>query len=173
MTDYQRQSPQTRVQTTPSTQSTANPMFDLRRQVDQLFDEFADAFGVPAFGFGMPAYDAPRTGGADVRVEVSETAEGFDIAAEVPGMSEDDLDIDLSNDVLTVKGEKMADRADTGRNYHVSERRYGRFQRSFRLPDTVDRDNIDATFNNGVLTIHLPKRTEAKAPTRKINVKST
>ena len=103
MTDYQRQSPQTRVQTTPSTQSTANPMFDLRRQVDQLFDEFADAFGVPAFGFGMPAYDAPRTGGADVRVEVSETAEGFDIAAEVPGMSEDDLDIDLSNDVLTVK----------------------------------------------------------------------
>ena len=172
MTDQVRRSPQTRSQTNPGGQAGENPMLDLRRQVDQLFDEFAGTFGLPAFGFGFPGYGEPHAGAADVRVEVSETADGFDIAAEVPGMSEDDLDIDLSNDVLTIKGEKKAEREDTGRTYHVSERRYGRFQRSFRVPETIDRDNIDARFSNGVLTVHLPKRGEAKEQTRKINVKS-
>lgn len=172
MTDQVRRGPQTSAQGTPSTQGADNPMLDLRRQVDQLFDEFAGAFGFPAFGFGAPAYADPRASVADVRVEVSETAGGFDVTAEVPGMSEDDLEIDLSNDVLTIKGEKKAERENEGRNFHVSERRYGSFQRSFRVPDTIDRDNIDARFNNGVLTVHLPKRTEAKEQNRKINVKS-
>jgi HSP20 family protein len=166
------QEPRRTGETTPTNRESGNPMMDLRRQVDQLFDDFAGTFGLPAFGFGFPTAAQPRSAVADVRVEVSETPEGYDIAAEVPGMSEDDIDIDLNNDVLTIKGEKKAESEDTGKNYHVAERTYGRFQRSFRLPDTVDRDNIDASFDKGLLKVHMPKRTEAKAQTRKINVKS-
>jgi HSP20 family protein len=166
------QQPQRTGETTPATPESGNPMMDLRRQVDQLFDDFAGTFGLPAFGFGFPTAAHARSSLADVRVEVSESQDRYEIAAEVPGMAEDDIDIDLSNDVLTIKGEKKAESEDTGKNYHVSERTYGRFQRSFRLPDTVDREKIDATFDRGLLKVHLPKRTEAKAQTRKINVKS-
>lgn len=159
-------------ESTPATRESGNPMMDLRRQMDQLFDDFAGTFGLPAFGFGFPAAGQPQSALADVRVEVSETEDSYEITAEVPGMAEDDIDIDLSSDILTIKGEKKAESGDTGKNYHVSERTYGQFKRSFRLPDTVDRDRIDATFDRGVLKVHLPKRTEAQAQTRKINVKS-
>ena len=79
------------------------------------------------------------------------------IVAELPGLKQDDIDLNLQDDVLTVSGETRESREEKEKQYHLNERSYGRFERSVRLPDTVDRENISANFENGLLTITLPK----------------
>jgi HSP20 family protein len=103
--------------------------------------------------------------------DVVEGEREYRITAELPGMSEKDLEISLGGDVLTVKGEKKEEREEQGGNRYVAERRFGSFQRSFRLPEDADPDRIEAGFKNGVLTVTLPKRPEAQAQRRKIEVK--
>ena len=76
-------------------------------------------------------------------------------------MEEKDVSIALQDGILTIRGEKKHERNEEKENYRMMERRYGSFQRSVRLPDTVDEDQVEATFNNGVLKVSLPKRLEA------------
>ncbi len=106
-------------------------------------------------------------------VNVSETKDELMLTAELPGMTESDVSIELENGVLTISGEKVEQRTegDEERRYHVWERRYGSFNRSFTLPRTVVADDITADFANGVLTVHLPKAPEAKG--RKIEIKTS
>ena len=103
-------------------------------------------------------------------VNVEETQEGLVLTAELPGMTEENVAIEMENNVLTISGEKSEDRTegDEERRYHLWERRYGQFQRSFTLPRTVKGDEIRASFDKGVLRIHMPKVAEAK--TRKIAI---
>jgi len=97
-------------------------------------------------------------------VDVLETSEAIEIRAEIPGMDLKDVGIDLDGDLLTLKGEKKADTDRKGKFQQV-ESVYGRFVRSFRLPTSVDRDRIRATYNQGVLKLELPKREETKPRT--------
>lgn len=106
------------------------------------------------------------------KVDVSETDTDYEITAELPGMSEKDIELTLKSDMLTLKGEKKEEREEKKKDYYLSERSYGSFQRSFRLADDVDVDKISSKFSKGVLTVNLPKSAEAKANTRKIEVKS-
>ena len=103
-------------------------------------------------------------------VNVSETKDGLELTAELPGLSEDNLSIELEDNVLTISGEKteQATENDEERRYHVSERRYGAFRRTFSLSRAINGDDIAATFENGVLTILLPKAPEAKGRTIQI-----
>ena len=103
-------------------------------------------------------------------VSVSETKDELLLTAELPGLGEDDLSIELENNVLTIAGVKneVREEEDEDRKYHVFERSYGSFTRSFTLPPTVDGAGIVATFDNGVLTVTLPKVAEAKG--RKIEI---
>ncbi len=98
-------------------------------------------------------------------VNVQESKEELVLTAELPGMKQDDISIEMENNVLTISGEKTEDRTegDEQRRYHVWERRYGSFQRSFTLPRTVKSDEIRAHYDAGVLEIHLPKVAEAKS----------
>lgn len=154
-----------------------HPMMELRRQMDRLFDDFSSAFRLPGFG-GLGRLSAEpelfgHAGGlVDVRFDVSESDEAIDVAAEVPGMSEKDIDVEVSSGVLTIKGEKRHEEEKEEKNYYLSERRFGSFQRSFRLPESVDEDRISANFDKGVLTVHLPKKPEAQTKAKKIDVKS-
>ncbi|MFQ5536805.1 MAG: Hsp20/alpha crystallin family protein [Gemmatimonadota bacterium] len=104
-------------------------------------------------------------------VNVAETKDELILTAEIPGMEEEDISVELENNVLTISGEKTEERTegDEERRYHLWERRFGSFQRSFTLPRTVKAEDIQATYENGVLEIHLPKVPEAKG--RKIEVK--
>lgn len=97
-------------------------------------------------------------------VNVRETGDELLLTAELPGMTHDDISIELENNVLTLSGEKTEEKkeGDEERRYHLWERRYGTFQRSFTLPRTVNPDEIRATFHNGILEVHLPKAPEAK-----------
>ena len=106
-------------------------------------------------------------------VNVEETKDELVLSAEFPGMSQENISIELENNVLTLSGEKSEQRTegDEERRYHLWERRFGTFQRSFTLPRTVNADEIRAEFDRGVLRIRLPKMAQAK--TRKIEIKGT
>ena len=112
---------------------------------------------------------APSEGGTDAEetswiptVDISETENGYEIRAELPGVSEDDVNVSLTDNVLTVKGEKRPEAETEGKNYHRVERRYGNFQRNFTLPRHIETDAIKAEFKDGVLTLGIPKAEAAK-----------
>ena len=95
-------------------------------------------------------------------VDVSETEAGFEVRAELPGVAKDDLHISIKDNLLTLSGEKRQEKVGDAHNYHRVERRYGSFQRKFALPREVETDEIKAEFNEGVLTLSIPKPEAAK-----------
>ena len=101
-------------------------------------------------------------------MDVAEHEKAYEITAELPGMDESNIDVKFSDGTLTIKGEKKDEREERQKDYHLSERRYGSFQRSFSVPDGVDADKIEAHFKNGVLTVTLPKKPEAQKSEKKI-----
>ena len=102
-------------------------------------------------------------------MNVSETENEIRITAELPGVTEQDIDISLDDDVLTIRGEKKFERTDDKENFHFVERSYGTFQRSLRLPFPVDPEQVQASFENGVLTVTVPK-TGRQERSRRIQV---
>jgi HSP20 family protein len=153
-----------------------HPMTEFRRQMDRLFDDFSSYFRVPAFGgFGGTSGDPDIFGGVagpvDVKFDVAETDKEIELTAEVPGMAEKDFDVEVTAGMLTIKGEKKHEEEKKEKNYYLSERRYGSFRRSFRLPETVDEDRISAEFDKGVLKVTVPKKPEAQSKAKKIEVK--
>lgn len=149
----------------------------LRQEMDRLFDNFLSGFPTSPFartGVGLEPF-APlgRFFGATApAVDFVEKEKAFELSAELPGLDEGDIDVTLSNDMLTIKGEKKEEREEKEEGRYLSERRYGSFERAFRLPDGVDRDKIDAQFDKGILTLILPKTREAQKRSRKIAVKA-
>lgn len=95
-------------------------------------------------------------------VDIAEDEDKLVLSAELPGFTENQIQIQMEGGVLTLRGERKFEDEKNGRNYHRVERSYGEFVRSFTLPNNVDRENIRATFRNGVLEVDLPKREEAK-----------
>lgn len=105
-------------------------------------------------------------------VDVYEDENAIQLKMEVPGIDEKDIDIRLENNLLTVKGERNFEKETKEENYHRIERRYGTFMRSFTLPNTVETENAQASYDKGVLTIRLAKRAEAKPKQIKVNIQS-
>jgi HSP20 family protein len=153
--------------------SGADPFNALRRQVDRLFDDFTGGFWGLPFGRSMPELARGMFAGGEVtpQIDVKETADSFQVTAELPGLAEKDVAVTIADNVLTLKGEKKAEREEKGENYHLSERSFGSFTRSVQLPTTVDQDKITAQFDKGVLTIALPKVEAAKTREKKIEIK--
>jgi HSP20 family protein len=125
----------------------------LRREMDRLWDEF--------FGPGRRAFRPLEPEWAPA-IDVSETADKVVVKAEVPGIEAKDIDISLSGDILTIKGEKKSERQEKKENYHLVERSYGSFSRSLKLPVGVKVDKVEAKYEKGVLTITCPKKEEVK-----------
>lgn len=103
-------------------------------------------------------------------VDVTETDGNVMVKAELPGMEPKDIDIDITGDVLTLKGEKKSEEEKKDEKHYFRERHYGTFQRSFQLPAGVESDKVDASFKNGVLTVNIPKSEESKQ--KKIEIKA-
>jgi HSP20 family protein len=148
----------------------------LRGEIDRLFEDF----GWPDFRF--PGRHRRRLGAlrhlgdvwaASPAMDLVERDGEYELQAELPGVAPEDVEVKLSDGMLTVKGEKSAEHSEEKADYHLRERSYGSFQRSFSLPSGVDEDKVTAAFNNGVLTVTLPKSTEAREKARKIEVKSS
>ena len=124
----------------------------LRREMDRLWDDY---FGAGRRALRPLAEFAPA-------VDVKETAEAVVVKAEVPGMDAKDINISVTGDVLTIKGEKKSEREEKEENYHLVERSYGSFSRSLVMPAAVNLDKIEAKYDKGVLTVTCPKKEEVK-----------
>ncbi len=123
--------------------------WDLRREFDRLFDEALPANGRSARGTFAPA------------LEAEEGDDGLTLHMEVPGVAPDKLNVSIDGRVLSIEGERSAQRNDNSK-LHRSERVFGKFSRSLRLPETYDTDAVEAKHQNGVLTLHVPKSVAAK-----------
>ncbi len=147
-----------------------------RGEMDRLFDRFSGAFGMPSLRrmFDMePAFRQESTFSfAAPVVDVAEDDTAYKITAELPGLEPKDIELSITGDTLVLRGEKREEKEQKDKNYYMSERAYGSFQRSFALPDGIDRDKIAADLAKGVLTITLPKTAEAQKPAQKIEVKT-
>jgi HSP20 family protein len=139
-----------------------DPFSAFHREIDRLFD---DMFGGEV-GFRSRGEDG---GLLTPHMDVSETENEVRVCAELPGVSEKDVEVTLNDDVLTIRGEKKSERKEEKENYHFSERSFGAFQRAIRLPFPADADKVKASFENGVLTVTLPKG-EEQDRTRRIKV---
>jgi HSP20 family protein len=105
-------------------------------------------------------------------MEITETPSEMIVSAELPGIEKKDVDISVDDDLLTISGEKAEEKTTDDKKFHLWERSYGSFRRSFSLPRGVDASKINAEFKNGVLKVHMPKTTEAQAKGRKIEILS-
>lgn len=142
-----------------ATPTLTDPVFTLRREIDRLFDAAWSGNGHTGSATWAPPMDVIERNG-EVRCVL-----------ELPGLRPEDVSITTENGVLTITGEKRREHnTKESDGTYVLERRYGRFERSLILPDTVDRDKITANFENGVLTIVLPRTAEAKP--RRIEIRS-
>ena len=119
----------------------------------------------PAFGEGEVS---TRTWAPPV--DIYENGDNLVLKAELPGINPDDVEIRVEDNTLYVKGERKFEKEVKEQNYHRVERSYGTFARSFSLPNSVDADKVAANFKDGVLTLTMPKKEEAKPKTIKINV---
>ena len=124
-----------------------------------LFDRFFEDEFLPMRGekSWAPAFD------------ISENEKGYTVRAELPGIDEKDLEVTISDGMLSVKGEKKQETEEKGETYHRIERSYGSFHRSFRIPDAVEADKVDATYKDGILKLDIPKATGSKV--KKITIK--
>ncbi|MCV3205471.1 Hsp20/alpha crystallin family protein [Mesorhizobium sp. YC-39] len=152
------------------------PFESLRREIDRLFDDFHPFdFRLSStrslFGRELPSLHNAGWAVAPA-MDLVEKDKAYEITAELPGIDEKNVEIKLANHMLTIKGEKTEEKEEKEKDYYLSERRYGSFQRSFQLPEGIDADKIDASFTKGVLTVKLPKTTEAQKAEKKITVKA-
>lgn len=146
-----------------------HPLMALHREMNQLFDDFFGDFG---FGLSTPRWSGLRTrsDAATIRVDVSEDENEVRVTADVPGMEEKDIDVELSHNLLTIRGERHDERDEKKADYHLIERTYGSFQRVIPLPDGLEEDQAKARFKNGVLTIVLPKSSDHRAQRKQIPI---
>ncbi len=143
------------------------PFHSLQREIDRVFSDFSRGAQLPL---------TARNGSGAMRlmpsIDVSETDTALEVSAELPGVDEKDIEVTLSDNVLTIKGEKKAESEKEEKNFHVVERSYGSFRRSLTVPFDAGAEEIEAKFENGVLKVTLPKPPEVEAKTRKIPVHS-
>lgn len=163
----------------PATKQASEPSFArhpfeaLRTEVDRLFDNFGDDFWRKRLRqFTAPERSWLKNFPANPAVDVAETEKAYEITAELPGMDEKNVEVNVANGGITIKGEKKEETEEKKKDYYVSERRYGSFDRYFDLPEGVDADKIEANFKNGVLKVTLPKTAEAQKPAKKISIKA-
>ena len=140
---------------TPWSGELAQSLSGFRREFDTLFDHFFR--------------DADWSGGFAPNTNVAETDTGFEVTFELPGVKPEDFEIELQNGQLIVRGEKKQEEEEQSKTFHRVERYYGKFHRSIPLATTVDEENVEAEYTDGVLRITIPKSAEAKP--RRIKVK--
>ena len=144
-----------------------DPFAEMRSEMDRLFDTF---LGRSFFGRPAPSGSAEPATTLAPNVDIRENDKEIIVEAELPGIDEKDIQVAVRDGVLSLKGEKKSERDEKKDTYHVIERSYGSFERSFALPDSADQDQIKADFNKGVLRVVVPKRAEAAKAEKKIPI---
>ncbi|MDH3695138.1 MAG: Hsp20/alpha crystallin family protein [Gammaproteobacteria bacterium] len=141
-----------------------HPLTALRSEIENVFDHFSNAWTrLDPIHRISEAFRSPDT-------DASESKNAYEISVDLPGMDEKHIDLSIVDNVLVLKGEKQEEREQDGKDYYLRERFYGRFQRSFQVPNDVNKTKIAAKYDKGVLTISLPRSKSAKPKARRIAV---
>jgi HSP20 family protein len=135
-----------------------DPFTVMQREIDRVFEDFTRDW---------PTH---RTRGLTPRTDVVESDKVIEITTEIPGLEEKDVEVNFADGVLTISGEKRAEKEEKDKNYRLFERSYGSFARSLELPEGVDPDAITASISNGVLKVTVPRPAPAEA--KKVAIKS-
>ena len=143
-----------------------HPFYSLQREMNSLFDDFFRGFDITPRGFAVEGL-----GTFSPSIDVKESEKDFMIRAELPGVDEKDVEVTVTNDTVTIKGEKKEEKEDKGENYYYMERSYGSFNRVIPLTEEIESDKAEAGFKNGVLNIKIPKSQKAKAKGTKVPIK--
>ena len=167
-----------KTETTSKATASSSALENLRREIDNVFDNFR--LGTWPFPFAHPAmaeFKLPwmREGMWNLTpaVDITEKENEYAISVELPGMDETEIEVKLANGMLVIQGEKKEEKEEQEKDHYLSERRYGSFMRSFEVPEGVDTSMIDATFAKGILAIKLPKAADAHKNEQKIAIKSS
>ncbi|WP_170991492.1 MULTISPECIES: Hsp20/alpha crystallin family protein [Bradyrhizobium] len=137
----------------------SNPFTFLQQEIDRLFD---------GFGRSLPAFAAPQA--MMPRMDVSETDKTVEISAELPGLETKDVQLNLADNTLTIRGEKKSEREEKDKDYHLIERSFGAFSRSVALPEGVKEEDISAEIAKGVLKVTVKK--PAPKQSKQIDIKT-
>jgi HSP20 family protein len=149
----------------PARTGDTDPFTAMRREMEKMFDDFGGNWTVPA------------AAGADFvapNVNVAETEKGLEISAELPGVDQKDIEVDLTDGILTLKAERKTEKEekDEKRQYHIVERSYGSYLRRFALPFDADANKVQANLDKGVLHVFVPRQVPVEKPKTKIAIKS-
>lgn len=154
-----------------------HPLSSMRDEFDDLFERFSSSWPMmPSFGRERSLGPMRRMrdvwGASEPAVDILDRDDAIEVRADLPGMAEKDIGVEVTDSMLTISGEKKEEREEgkKGSRYYLSERKSGSFERSFRLPEGLDQDKISAKFANGVLVVTLPKSPEAQKKPKKIGV---
>ena len=151
----------------PAGRDDDHPFYSLQRQMNSLFDDFFTGFDV-----APGALASGKFGSFIPSIDVKESDKEFTIRAELPGVEEKDMEVTVTNEAVTIKGEKKEEKEDKGKNYYYMERSYGSFNRVIPLSTETDANKAEASFKNGVLNITIPKSQSAKAKGTKVPIKA-
>ena len=150
-----------------------DPFSAMRAEMDRMFDRFpSSGFMSPFMRNGSSLLGDAGKSIMTLQVNIKETNKAISIDAELPGMGEDDVSLDVSDGLLTLAAEKKIEKTDDREHVHTVGRSYGRFQRSFRLPETADQAKIKAEFDKGVLHVSIPKKATAAKASKTIAITS-
>jgi HSP20 family protein len=144
------------------TEDRNDPFHAFHRDFNRMFEDFGRGWRLPMLAGREPLL-APT-------IDVSETDDAIEVSAELPGIDERDVNVEVADNMLTIKGEKKVEKEEKEKDYHLMERSYGSFQRTVPLPYEIDADRIAAKFTKGVLTVTMPKPPQAKEKVKKVTV---
>jgi len=144
-----------------------HPFYSLQREMNNLFDNFFRGFSVAPRGF------AAGIGEFTPSIDVKENDKEYLIKAELPGVEEKDIDVTVTSDSVTIKGEKKEEKEDKDKNYYYMERSYGSFSRVIPLDAEIESGKAEARFKNGILDIKIPKNQKAKEKGTKVSIKTS
>lgn len=149
---------------------TGNPIVQLHREIDGLFKNALRGLGVPPFrsNFFIPL---TTEGLLKPQVDIGATDKEYSITVEVPGVSEKDVKVEISDNTMTIRGEKQQEKEEKEKGYYRIERSYGSFQRVLSLSEDADQDDVKVTFNKGVLTVKMPRRALPKSDVKQVEIR--
>jgi HSP20 family protein len=154
-------------ETPPARREEEYPLFSLQRDVNRLFEDFFRGFDLRPLRMAEEKW-----GGFNPKMDPEEPEKEFRITAGLTGMEEKDVEVLLSGNSITIKGEKKEEKEEKDKSYYHMERSYGSFQRTVPLPEGIDLNKVGADFKSGVLTVTLPKTVETKTKSKKVSIKS-
>jgi len=171
--------PVKRDETSQPTRSTSDSITQLHNEIDQLFEDAFRSFGFPSRYTRSLGTGGLATGGLlnaqpfQAKVNIASDDKNYHISLETPGLTEKDINLDIRQGVLTIRGEKKEEKEETkDRHYYRIEHTYGSFQRVLTLPEDVDQDGISASLKNGILEISLPRKALPESERKQIPINS-